>query len=745
MNVRSWSALGVAAVAAILLSALGSAGRLAASGVVLPSPPPAAPVRPVTDNYFGTKVVDRYRYMENMKSPVVQAFFKNQNGYARRILALLGAPRQRLLKRITQLDNAGTSVSDVTLDGDRYFYLKLEPGANNEKLYMRGVAAGSPEKLLVDPSALVKSPQEHYTINYFVPSLDGRYVAYGISEGGSENAVIHVIESATGNVLPDAIDRCKFVGVTSWLPDNSFYYVRFPKPAPNADPTTSELKSVAYLHVLGRNPDSDPAIFGYGVNPDVKFAPIDFPIVARTPASPYVIGLVAHGVQNEGTLYVAAADAVTTPSTPWKKLLDVDSAVTQFDMKGSTIYLLTHKDALSYKVTSMRLDDPTKTQTLVPGSRDVVEQISVASDGLYVRARNGGFGKILRIGIGTDGTADTSSAANVALPYQGAVDTMVTDPRVDGVIFGLSAWTKSLLYYVGVPGAVPVDTKLKPLSPVDESGYESREVQARSADGTMVPLSLVLKRGLKLDGSHPTYLEAYGAYGVTDLPYFSTTRLAWMERGGVYADCHVRGGGWFGEGWHRAGMLATKPHSIQDFAACAQYLSARHYTSPAHLGGSGTSAGGIVIGGAITQYSNLLAAAIDEVGASNALRQEFSENGPPNIPEFGSVKTKAGFDALRAQDAYQHVRDGAQYPGVMLVTGINDPRVAPWELAKFAARLQAASASGRPALLRVDYDSGHGFLAASRAQTDLLLTDEYSFLLWQLGDREFQTVPMRLR
>ena len=217
---------------------------------------------------------------------------------------------------------------DVTLDGDRYFYLKLEPGANNEKLYMRGVAAGSPEKLLVDPSALVKSPQEHYTINYFVPSLDGRYVAYGISEGGSENAVIHVIESATGNVLPDAIDRCKFVGVTSWLPDNSFYYVRFPKPAPNADPTTSELKSVAYLHVLGRNPDSDPAIFGYGVNPDVKFAPIDFPIVARTPASPYVIGLVAHGVQNEGTLYVAAADAVTTPSTPWKKLLDVDSAVT---------------------------------------------------------------------------------------------------------------------------------------------------------------------------------------------------------------------------------------------------------------------------------------------------------------------------------------------------------------------------------------------------------------------------------
>jgi prolyl oligopeptidase len=744
MSLYSRFAIAVCAAAAIAAFSLGNAGRLGAK-VALPTRPPAAAVRPVTDDYFGTKIVDRYRYMENMKAPVVQAFFKNQNDYTRKMLALLAAPSARLFKRIAQLDNAGTSVSSVTLDGDHYFYLKLEPNANNEKLYMRGVAPGSPETLLIDPSTIAKSPSEHYTINYFLPSLDGRYVAYGISEGGSENAVIHVMDTTTLKVLPDAIDRCKFVGPTSWLPDNSFYYVRFPKPAPNADPSTAELKPIAYLHVLGRDPDADPAVFGYGVNPDVKFAPIDFPIVVRTPVSPYAIGLIQHGVQNEGTLYVVNADLVTNAATPWKKLLDVDADVTSFDFQGSTIYLLTHKDALSYKVTSMRFDDPTKTQTLVPLSKDVVEQVSVASDGLYVRSRNGGFGKILRISLAADGTPDTASTAKIALPYQGSVEGIYTDPRDDGVTFGLTAWTKSLLYYTATPGKKPVDTKLKPLSPVDESAYESREVEARSADGTMIPLSLVFKRGLKLDGSHPTYLEAYGAYGITLSPGFSTTRVAWMERGGVYAVCHVRGGGWFGEAWHRAGMLATKLHSIEDFAACGKYLIAQHYTMSAHLAGSGTSAGGIVIGGAITRYPSLLAAAIDEVGSSNALRQEFSANGPPNVPEFGSVKTKAGFEALLAQDAYENVRDGVKYPAVMLVTGINDPRVDPWELAKFTARLQAADASRRPILLRVDYDAGHGFLAASRAQTDRLLTDEYAFLLWQLGDPEFQTIPMQVR
>jgi len=191
-------------------------------------------------------------------------------------------------------------------------------------------------------------------------------------------------------------------------------------------------------------------------------------------------------------------------------------------------------------------------------------------------------------------------------------------------------------------------------------------------------------------------------------------------------------------------MLTTKQHTIDDFIACGRWLVAHRYTSPQHLAGEGTSAGGITIGGAIVQAPGLFAAALSVVGVSDALRSEFSPNGPPNIPEFGTQTTAAGFHALYPIDAYLHVRDGVAYPAVMLITGINDPRVPPWEPAKFAARLQAATSSGRPILLRVDYDAGHGFLAASRSQSDALLADEYGFLLWQLGDPGFQTIPERL-
>ncbi len=273
------------------------------------------------------------------------------------------------------------------------------------------------------------------------------------------------------------------------------------------------------------------------------------------------------------------------------------------------------------------------------------------------------------------------------------------------------------------------------------SGYTSSEVQAKSEDGTMVPLSIVYKKDIALDGSHPTYLEGYGSYGIVINPSFSTTRLAWLERGGVFAVCHVRGGGWYGEDWHRAGMISTKHHTWEDFVACGQYLIDHKYTSPEHLAGEGTSAGGITIGRAITARPDLFAAALDVVGASNALRMEFSPNGPPNVPEFGTVKDETGFKALQEMDAYQHVVKGTKYPAVMLITGYNDPRVSSWELAKMTAALQAATASGRPILLRVDYDAGHGFLAASRTQSEQLLTDEYSFLLWQTGDPAFASVP----
>ena len=668
------------------------------------------------------------------------SFFKQQNAYARAVLSRLGAAREQLFDRIQQLDNAGSAVSDVTLDGSDYFYLKLNPGDNSPKLYVRA-AAGGTERVLVDPQSLATAGK-HYTINYFLPSLDGRYVAYGISEGGSEAAVIHVVETATGRVLPDAIDRAYYVGVTSWLPDNnSFYYVRFPQLRPGEPETDKETRAVAYVHVLGRDPDRDVPIFGYDVDPKIRFGLTDFPFVVYSPVSPYMLAVVQHGVQNELTVYAARTGPVDSANVNWKLIAAPEDGVTGYDFKASTIYLLGHKNAPTFKIIATSLASPNlaAAQTVVAPGTPIVEQLGVAADGLYVLSRNGGFGEVTRVSLGTDGTPGTSTS--IALPFQGLVNALATDARVPGTVFGLTGWTHSLLYYAVATDGTVTDTQLKAPANVDMSPYTSSEVMARSADGTLVPLSVIYKRDIALDGSHPAYLEGYGAYGIEIDPGFSSTRVAWLERGAVFAVCHPRGGGWYGEAWHRAGMIATKPHTWQDFIACGRWLIDHRYTSPAHLAGEGTSAGGITIGRAITTEPHLFAAALDVVGASNAFRMEFSPNGPPNIPEFGTVTNEAGFKALYAMDAYEHVVPGTAYPAVMLVTGYNDPRVASWELAKFTARLQKATTSRRPILLRVDYDAGHGFLAASRKQSEELLTDEYAFLLWQCGDPAFADIP----
>ncbi len=718
--------------------------RLALAG--WPAPPALPPKRPVTDTYAGVKVVDPYRYFENMKDPKVLAFFRSENAYARAVLAKLEPGRARLRARIVALDNAGPSVGPIVRDGDLYFYQKRNPEDNADKLYVRH-AGQSDERVLVDPQKLVTKAGQHFNIDYFLPSWDGAYVAYGISEGGSENADLHVIETQTGTVLPDTISRAKYVGASGWRSDSrAFYYLRFPKLAPGESSNDAELKPVSYLHVIGADPEKDPPVFGYGVDPALTFQPTDFALVVTSPASSIALGVVAHGVQNEETVYAAPAASVTgAHAVPWKKVVDVGDDVTAFDVSGSTLYAVTHKDASTFKVVAIDLNAPdfARAPAVVPASRAIVEQVQVAQDGLYVLARDGGFGQLERVTLNPDGTP-ASTVTRPLPPYPGAISGIYTDPRVAGVTFPLTSWTKSLRYFAIDSAGVVRDTGVKRASSIDTTPYTSEESFATSADGTKVPISIVYPKNIVRDGSHPAYLEGYGAYGVTLEPGFLGDDFAWLERGGVWAVCHTRGGGWFGEDWHRAGMIATKQHTIDDFIACGKYLVAEKFTSPKHLAGEGTSAGGITIGRSITEAPSLFAAALDVVGVSDAVRSEFSPNGPPNVPEFGSVRVAADVKPLINMDTYLNVRDGTAYPAVMLITGINDPRVAPWELAKLTARLQEASTSGRPVLLRVDYDAGHGFLASSRAQGEDLLTDQFSFLLWQLGDPLFANHPTRI-
>jgi prolyl oligopeptidase len=698
---------------------------LGISALHLPAAPlsqPVAPVRPVTDTYFGTPVVDPYRWMENLSSPEVQSWMKAQNDYTRDYLKHLPG-RDALIKRVLALDNASTRVGGLQFYGGRYFYFKVTPEDQTPKLYARDGLAGK-ERLLADPQVLGGS-KKRFTLGDFYPSPDGKLVAVEVAAGGAEIGTLRIIDAAIGRPLTDSIDRILGAEV-SWDASNKFfYYSRLQKLGPNDSPLEKELDRSSYLHHLGDNPDQDVVVFSRKGDPTLGLVPTDDPMVSITPGSNYALGIVAHGVQNELTLFLSPADAVAKGAPAWTKFVDVGDEVTSAAVMGHDLWLMTHKDAPRFKVIHLDLDHPdmTKADVTLAQSDLVLQGVSTAKDGLYIEAAQGGISHLLRIPYGQ------TAATPVPLPYAGAIEGFFTDINMDGALIRFAGWTEAPQWYAYDSTSDKLtDTNIEALNPTDFSGITSVEVTAPGADGTPIPLSIIYKKGLPMNGQNPCLLEGYGAYGLNIDPSFDATRLALLEKGIVIAYAHVRGGGENGEDWHLAGQKLTKQNTISDFIACAEYLIKQGYTSPSKLAGRGTSAGGITIGGALTQRPDLFTLCICNVGVVNALRAEAGPNGAANTPEFGSVKDPDGFKALYAMDAYQHVKDGTPYPAVLLITGANDRRVDPWELLKMTARLQAASSSKNPILLRIDYDAGHG-MGSSKTQRDLITADQAALLL----------------
>jgi prolyl oligopeptidase len=695
-----------------------------------PTGPPATERHDVTEAFFGQSVTDPYRWLENWRDPKGAQWLKAQDNYTRAELTSIPG-REKFLARVKALDTASTKVRSAQVWGGKIFYLKSVPGTDNVKLYVQD-RAGSAERLLLDPELLTKGAV-HSSIDYFQPSLDGTLVACGISPGGSEDSVIHVLETATGKQLSDAIDRARF-GAVNWLPGNkSFVYNRLQKLTPDMPRTAFEQRSRVYIHELGQDPDHDRFVFGFGYSSGLKIDDNDLSFITYTPASTYVFGLIAHGTQREATAYYVPLDQLKSSPIQWKKLFDVDAAIISFDVHQDDVYLVTHKNKPRFEVTrtSLKSPDVGHAAVVVPATEVVIQEADVAKDGIYIRDLDGGIGRMRRLSY--DGRIEQIPVA--AGESVAGLSVTSSEP---GALVHVVSWTSSPRWSAyNAQRKTISDTGILPPLPIDTSAYEAVEVKAKSADGTLVPLSIIRAKNIKLDGNRPSHLIGYGAYGISYDAFFDPVWVAWLERGGVIAFAHVRGGGEYGEEWYRAGYKLTKQHTIDDFIACAKYLIDNKYTSPLRLSGEGTSAGGILIGGAITQRPDLFAGALIRVGCSNALRMEFTPNGPPNIAEFGTVTDPDGFKALYAMDAYQHVKNGTAYPGVLLTAGINDPRVDPSQPAKMTARLQAATSSKKPVLLRVDYDAGHG-MGSTRAQHDLEFADEMSFLLWQAGEPEFQ-------
>ena len=702
---------------------------------------PAAPPRPVTDTYFGTSVVDSYRWLEEVDSSETQQWMKVADAHARATLARVPG-RDALAARIAELEAGAVAQIGrvIRLPGDLLFYEQRSANENQFRIVMRRGFGGA-EQVLVDPEAIARGRRgAPVAVNHFSPSPDGRTLAYGVSERGSEAAVLHLLDTATGKAIGEPITRANF-GVARWSPDSKrFAFNRLREPG--SDKLDKYKGSASWLLEVGQGVGHARELLG----PSTKATAVregEIPTVLFTGDGRWLIGLLEDGVRREPRVLVAPARGVARGAAPaWKLIIDTHDAITDFAYARGTLYAATHRGAPRFRLIAAPIErfDTATARTVVAPSERVLGMVVAARDALYYEAREGNAKQLWKLPHGS------RVPQRVALPLQGSFSLRnggiwAANERLDGVLISLEDWSHAPQRYLVSASAEVRNTGLQPAGRFDApADIQATDVLVPSHDGALVPLSIIHKKGLELDGSHPTLLTGYAAYGFTIDPRFDAARLAWLERGGVFAAANPRGSGVFGQAWYEAGKQATKPNTWKDMIAVAEYLVARGYTKPARLAIQGGSAGGITSGRAATERPDLFAAVVPQVGLLDMVRAELEANGPPNIPEFGTHKTEAGFRALLAMSTYHHIADGVKYPAVLLTHGVNDPRVAVWQSAKAAARFAAASTSGRPVLLRLDYDAGHG-VGNTKLQRQQERADVYAFLLWQMGVAGFQTEP----
>ena len=702
-------------------SVLASAVRAETPGV---PPAPVAKVRPAKDVYFGETVTDPYRWMEDPRDPDWLPYLKAQNAHARAVLDTIPG-RAGLAGRVQQLSGDTALTSKVQRAGGRLFYQQRPVGADNFKLFVR---EGGRDRVLVAPIAMA-GPAGHVSLDWWEASPDGTHVAYGVSPNGSEDSVLHVLATADGRDLVERIANTQY-SRPQWLDDGSgFFYTQLTGAVGSPE---RFLDAQARFHRLGTDPAADPVLMRRGLDPQVVYDRIQTPtLITFRQASQ--AALILSDVRPEVRVLVAPIGDVLAGRARWMAVAAFEDEVTDTDLHQGQLYLLVNKGAPLGKLVRTPVAAPSLTtaETVVPTGPVVIEQLARAEDGLYLRMMDGGVARLRR--LGADGRT-----RDIALPFDGTISALAATPDEPGVLMNYTGWlTPADVWSVG-PAGVASPTGLTPKPAIDVSAYETFRGFATAKDGTQIPYSLIYRKGLKHDGATPAWISAYGSYGAAAYtPSFAGRTLALVDAGFIVGYANVRGGGEYGRPWHKAGQLANKPNTWRDLIAVCERLCADGWTVKQRLAIGGRSAGGITMGRAMTERPDLFAAVIDGVGWSNPLRYVVEQEGFTEEPEWGAISDPAGYRALKEIDSYQHVRDGVAYPAVLLTTGVTDPRVAPFHVAKMTARLQAASSSGKPVLMRVDYDAGHG-IGSTRGQQDREAVDTYAFLLWRTGAAGYQ-------
>jgi prolyl oligopeptidase len=673
--------------------------------------PPVTPARPVVDDYFGTKIVDPYRWLENGRDPQVQAWSHAQDSYTHAALGKLPG-RAALRTELTKLFSIPT-IDTPAPYGPYLFYSRRGPG-QNQPVYLVRPAAGGAERVLVDPNKLSKDGT--LAVDWSYPSADGKYVAYGTSLNGDEQSTLHVVETGTGRLLLDSITRMRAAAV-AWLPDDSgFYYTRFADSA-----TETNVDRRVYVHALAKNIDGegDTMVYGSGL-PQDHWASVDLSHDGR-----WLLLYASHGSENANDLEVRD---LAHPSAEPIVINQGGNASWSGQVVGNSLYLLTNDAAPRNQFVEVDLENPVRGnwRTRIPQGTGVVDS-AVVADGHIVATFLENASSRIRI-YSLDGRLERE----LGLPGIGSVQ-------------GLGAQDNSPIVYYGFASFnVPFEIQRYDLStskgalwerepvPFDPSRFVVKQVRYHSKDGTLVSMFLMYKRGLKLDGSAPAYLTGYGGFDINLTARFSFRALIWAQRGGVYAVPNLRGSGEYGERWHRAGMLANKQNVFDDFAWAAKWLIANKYTSSQKLAIQGGSNGGLLVAATEAQHPDLFRAVECDVPLTDMLRYQKFLIARLWVSEYGSSDDKSQFAYIAKYSPYQNIRTGAHYPATLVTTSKDDSRVDPMNARKLAARLQAANGGPYPIYLRVEAKTGHG---AGRPISKIIeeQVDELSFLFHELG------------
>jgi prolyl oligopeptidase len=711
------------------LFVVGAVGGLTLGHLAAAQPAPETPKKAVSSQYHGVTVEDPYQWLENDNDPQVKSWSDAQNQRTRQYLDKL-PDRAAIEKQLTEW-YAKTSPSYSSLvsrsatgrirrgEPGILFAMKFQPPKQQPLLVTLASADDlKSEKVLLDPNVL--DAKGTTAIDWFVPSLDGKYVAVSLSKGGSEDGTLHFYETATGKALPDTIAHVQYPtagGSAAWNGDGSgIYYTRFPRKGERPDADLNFYQQI-YFHKLV-TPDSE----------DTYSIGTDFPRIAEitleaSPNGKYILATVANGDGGDFAHYLLGSDGT------WKQITQFSDQIKNARLgRDDALYLISRAGAPRGKILRLPLDAPElkNAAEIVPAGDAVIERIVPSTDALYVGDLLGGPSQIRRFDL------NGKNSTIIPIPQISAVQEMLA--LEDGsLLFRDVSYTEPAGWFRCLNGKTePAKTALRSTSPVSFADIEVRREFATSKDGAKIPLNILFRKGMKPDGSNPTLLYGYGGYGISMSPNFDFTRRLWFDCGGVYVVANIRGGGEFGEDWHKAGNLTKKQNVFDDFAVAAEYLIKEKYTRPEKLAIQGGSNGGLLMGVMITQHPDLMRAVVSQVGIYDMLRVELAPNGAFNVTEFGTVKDPEQFKALYAYSPYHHVTDGTKYPSILMMTGANDGRVAPYHSRKMTARLDEANKSENPILLRTSSSAGHG-QGTALSERVKQLADIYAFLFTQLG------------